>query len=534
MQGGWSIRETANGRNTFRCDVVSEDGTYRPSIDHVLTVVEGAVTYFGGIITSPAEEGVLGEPGIPIVTRITAVDFSILAQRRYVNETIPAGTLKAALVVLTTYLASYGVTLDAGQVDGPTLPELVYEDKRLDEVLNELTVISNGYIWTISYTKVLSMALPASTVAPFNVSDANGHAIGDILVEPNREDFANYIIVRAGSGTHDVEDVFTGDGVEDSFQLSTPLVNHYGIVTNAGVVETLSLQGIGFDLAAFWLYYAVDNTIRRVPAAGPPANGNEIRVSYIGLFPIRVTADGGAAAADRVEKVVTEPDVFNRTVAQALADSYLPRFMTGYKTVRYKTFQQGAHPGQSQTIVTARRNYNALSLITDVDIQHLEGSLITYSIRAQEGTLYQGSWRDTIKRWGGGSISSGGVGGAALTLVSGGRPSYFLGGNATLLVQSTDPTWIPVDAVQITIDTVVRGTTLATVTARLRATAGSVTARLQNITDNTTAGTSSAVSDTSWVTVTFPAVLAVGVKTYELQVLPSLADTDVAAVGYLE
>jgi hypothetical protein len=93
---------------------------------------------------------------------------------------------------------------------------------------------------------------------------------------------------------------------------------------------------------------------------------------------------------------------------------------------------------------------------------------------------------------------------------------------------------VAADAVQVMIDTVSHGSTAGLVRARLRAVAGSVTARLFNVTDNVSAGSSAAVTNTAWTAVSFAVTFTPGAKTYELQVLPSLANTDVAAVGYLE
>jgi hypothetical protein len=159
-----------------------------------------------------------------------------------------------------------------------------------------------------------------------------------------------------------------------------------------------------------------------------------------------------------------------------------------------------------------------------------------YTLAASETTVYQGSYLDQMRA----ILSTGGSSATRITASVGGSgvvgsgSSYFLGGNEFSYRRSSVPTWIPADAVRVVLDTVMRGSTAATVTVRLRAVSGSVTARLQNVTDNTTAGTSSAVTSTDWVKLTFPVTLTAGSKEYELQILPSVADEDVAATGYLE
>jgi hypothetical protein len=183
-----------------------------------------------------------------------------------------------------------------------------------------------------------------------------------------------------------------------------------------------------------------------------------------------------------------------------------------------------------QTITLPHRDVSGVHLIIRVRIYDRVETQLWYEVTAVSGssTLPE-SWMATYQGWGkGGGAASGS---SVVVMTSGGAQSFFLGGNASLYVQSTVPDWVPADAVRVTIDTAVRGSLTGTVNARLRASAGNVTARLRNITDGTTVGTSSVVSTTAWTDVSFAVGLTPGSKVYELQVLPSIANTDVAAVG---
>jgi hypothetical protein len=418
IQPGVSITETANGRGRLACDVLSAAGTYRPAIGAEVILTEdvgaGAVRIFGGTIDSANEAGFGGLGVVPIVTKITAVDFNQLAERRYLNITIPTGNLKAALTAILPYLTPAGVTLDAAQVNGPTLPALPFSYMRVDEALNQLATLST-YIWQIDYNKVLRMVLPSATAAPFNVVTGDGNALGDITVEPSRQDYANRVIVLAGDGLKEVTDTFTGDGVTTTFTLKYPLTASRGYVTNNAAVETL---GAG----ATWTYNATTNQITRSAA---PANTNPIIIIYTAQFPVLVYADDAAAlAADGGvywEKIVREPQVFDVAVAQALATAYVAQAVLRPRTVRYVTQTPGIHPGQSQTINTAARNLNATFLVTDVTIRNATGNIVERQVTATEGTLFVGSWRDTVKGWGGSTSASGG--GGIISIVSGGGAS---------------------------------------------------------------------------------------------------------------
>lgn len=206
LLSSFSLERVANGRDVLQCEVLSADGSIRPGLDEEVIFQQDGVVLFAGLITSARERGADHQPIEAITTEITANDYKALAARRYVNETIPAGsTLKQALELIVPYLP--GVTLDPAQVDGPILEELPYAYVKAEEVLNELTLASDGYIWDINEFKVLSMVEPGTFAAPFNVIESSQVAIGDVWVEPIRDaNYANRIIVKNATQSVTVED----------------------------------------------------------------------------------------------------------------------------------------------------------------------------------------------------------------------------------------------------------------------------------------------------------------------------------------
>jgi hypothetical protein len=396
--GSLSITETLNGRATLECAIDSLDGSYRPALDAEVILTEDGTRIFGGLITRPAESGFGGSSGASaITTRISAVDFNALADRRHViaGGFPPGFTLKAALTSLVGYLTAYGVALHAGQVTGPTLPLLIYDVKSLTASFDELSAIT-GYVWRIDFEKKLRMFAPGSEAAPFNIAQgASGNAIGDVTVEPTRTEYANQIILLAGTGEHDVEDVIgTGDGSTTTFSLNYPLVSSRGYVTVNGVNETL---GTG----ATWTYDATTNTATRTPA---PAAGHAIVMPYTAQFPIRVQSPTSPPATPW-EKLITAPDVFVKATAQALADGYLARATAAPKIVTYLTRGLGLHPGQTQTIASSRRNIaSGTYLIRDVKTSSGAGNVLDRHVTAIQGTVIQTNpTRDTLKQWSAGS-----------------------------------------------------------------------------------------------------------------------------------
>lgn len=231
--GSLRITETINGRNTMSFDVLSLDGSYRPAPYAEVIYTRDSTRLFGGYVENPGERGFSPTGGTAIVTGVECVDFNSLADRRYVTETIDVGsTLKAALQVLDDYLTPYGVTLDAAQATGPTLPQLIFDARKLRDCFDELSTLT-GYVWEIDYNKTLRMVLPGSNSAPFNVDTSSDPTVvrGDITVESFNQEYANRVILR--SGPRAPEDHVAGwhsDGVTATFEMYFHVLQHYGFV----------------------------------------------------------------------------------------------------------------------------------------------------------------------------------------------------------------------------------------------------------------------------------------------------------------
>ena len=249
------------------------------------------------------------------------------------------------------------------------------------------------------------------------------------------------------------------------------------------------------------------------------------------------TATDSSYASNPWELVVESPDTKDQTSADALAASILAAQLVQWTEVRYVTLQTGLTPGMSQTITLAARGVDNTYLVTEVNTEDY-GGVALRRVRATEGVVYKTGWREQARSlFGGGGSSARSLAG----VVSAGGSGFvrffvFLGGSASNYVQDATPTWVDASPMEVTIDTVPRGTLSADVTVQLRALeAGvSVNARLFDVTAvSACPGTSSTVTSTTWTTVTFTATLTAGSHRYKLQLLPGAANKDVGAIGYL-
>jgi hypothetical protein len=447
--GSLNISMTANGRSTASFAVESTDGSYRPAQDAEVVITENGTRIFGGLLEEPKERGSAGGKGIPaIVTSVSAADFNVYAERRYVNGTVPAGTFESQIEwVRSNYLDDYSVTLDGAQVSGPSLASLDFNYVRADEALNEICSLTadfgEPFSWRIDNFKVLSGFQPSTNAAPFDLTgDPIANVVGDIVVDTSYKNYANRVIVKVPSKQivrHPV--TFTGDGSTTLFTMPEgyTIVKPYGFIENgSNIYETLT--STEFTGTAAWEYDIAAGTLERV--SGAPANGTAIifytDVNYAG---IGIAQDAGEIAAHGIKEVVKQIEsVPSNTTAQAIADGILARCLTPSKAVKYSTDTAGILPAQSQSIVVSRRNLNGTAVISDVTIHGIGKNTLRRSVSAfidGADTNVGRGFRDVVKRWAG-DITGGSMQAAAV--VAAGVPSPVSGGpgSPTTSVQFND------------------------------------------------------------------------------------------------
>lgn len=414
--GSLNIRQIINSRHTASFQLDSIDRSYRPARDAEVLIEEDGTRIFGGLIDRPLEAG-MGGPRFPgIRTTINVVDFNAYTERRYVAEDFPEQTLKARLTTLVNnYLDDFGVSLHGSQVDGPTLPAATYDYIRVDAVLNETVKLTadagQPYVWRIDYTKVLRAYQPSTQAAPFDlVGNDLTQVIGDIEVEPSNQGKANRVVVKVApkSEVRRIES-FTADGVEDTFSLEYTVTHHYGYVTGDAeavpqVNETLTTPEFAGEATWELDTTVTPNTITRV--AGAPTAGKVIEFPFDGTFSGTWTSEDAtwtSTPSSRREKVLLLESIPDGTTGQAFADAELAKSLTGPTTVRYKTWEQGILPGQSQTINVSARNVNEAGVITEVvvkDLVHRLERTVTVIVDDAQTNLDR-TWGDVYRLWAG-------------------------------------------------------------------------------------------------------------------------------------
>ncbi len=429
--GTLAFQGVVNGQNTFSCIVLSDpDAPYRPTLGHEVVLSEDGTDIFGGFIDRTEEQGDDGQTIPEFMTEIVCVSYDVIADRRFVTETFPAGTtLEGVLDVLEDYVTDYGASKNAGQVTGPALTEdLILAGERLRDVFNKLSELT-GYLWAFAPDKTFSMFTVGADAAPFNIVDTDLPAkyVGDIRVVRSREKYVNRVIVKIGdNAVVEKTETFTGDGATSTYPLTytmvyTPVVGR-GYVTHNGIYETLGL------INAHWLFDPATNSLIYTPAEdNVPANlpnSDTAVIVYDAQFPMTVTVEDSAAitANGLFEDVYSYPAVYDVPTAQLLAASLLSKGLSIKEEAEYQTYEIGVLPGMTQTIAHADRDLSGSYLITEVRAVNPSNTQeLLRTIKAVGGSEFRGTYRDLIRAWLGGGAS----GGASVppAVSSGGAPS---------------------------------------------------------------------------------------------------------------
>lgn len=546
--GALAVTRRLGARATCRLTTLdpAASGMYRPAVDDAVTVVDGAVTKFGGVIVDVDERGFVGTAGA--VVTVDAVDFSAFLDYVLVRETYASGQTLQQIVsdLVTTYLAAspYSLTLDAGMASGPTLGEVAFDLCTVAEAFAELATISGWTFW-VDFSRVVHWQAGATgAAAPFSVTESDTkYREGSLSVRQTRTDYRNRQYVRYGSGEQYIEaEAHTSDGVSREYVLDVPCKGVPNHVTVSGTVSPVGVYGVD-DME--WTFRASDNTA--VQRASDPIvpNGTVTYWGYYGVYPAVTSAEdaGEVASHGPRERVIDAPETFDQATAEDLAEGYVRRYAkTPPRVVTLETFEDGVEPGQILTVdLPTTRDMDDVDCLVTETVETLEDGLrwVT-TVKAIEGDERGTEWDDLYKTWGkAGSSASGSAsvsGGSSPTAV--GIAPYFLGSTDVQGVRSATPDWTPACGFEIELDGSALSGALVTCKVMVRALAAgvSVQARIAYWTGSawSACGTGTAKTSTSWTSDSFTVTVAATTTRYRLELLPGAAGQTVYGVGYVE
>ena len=392
-------------------DTDSTSSAYRPTLDQDVKILDNGTRLFHGHVVR-LEDRPIAAPGIGTQTTITARATQQYVDQILVNKTYSAGQTLHAIVadLQTTYLAAYGITLDATMGTGATLETQVFEDVALRDVLGHLSEVT-GWVWRITPSDELQFFAAGTKGAGYSLTAANRLSMGAVTWEKSRQKYVNSVRVRYGTDTQIPKtQIITGDGVltewaldYDSVRNADGFIVSAGYVTDNGIFSPLGILG-GPQVWQFNPTGGLNNLAR----TSPLPLGQVATFTYTAQFPQTVTVEdaGEIAAHGRFAQLFDAPDIFDKNAAAELATGLLRRALAVPQWVRLSTRQGFVMPGDQITLTFTDRTVSGSHLITQVNVRTIAYGLVTYDITGLSGTELQQTWADQLKAAIGGATST--------------------------------------------------------------------------------------------------------------------------------
>lgn len=508
---------------------------------------DGITPWFGGLILQRNYQG--RNPYDPTYQlTLECSDWFTYADWCYTNAAYPAVvSLRVVLADLVTdHLAQYGVTLDPGQVEGPTLAPFTWVNKRVSDALRELSE-RTAYVVRFTPDKRLVMFLPGTLAAPVMMTEAAPNAQEITWRDSDRVPYNRVIVACGPGGPAEVADErHYGDGAIRIWELHAPFLQIVGALSRSDMEGgwPVGIYGVDVDPSTGGEYpYSYDpaiNSIRQRADQPVVPAGEYVWLWYVAQFPFTVTAETGATPV--VEHAEARPDVISRPVGQEIADMLLAQAQAAPREAVITTDAEGFIPGQALTVdLPTTRKIAGAFVITSVALQILldttDGDRYWQStLEAIEATEYQGSYLDGWRKIAGVGSGTTTISGTPPPTTGGGEAGpaspIFLGGSRQFALEPSPAAWLPVvDYVPFVAASAFAGLVRAEVSARRAGV--SVSTRLYNVTDGVATAAGPVITATTSTEITFAATIAAG-KKYRLELLSSAAGEGVFGIGSLE
>ncbi len=427
--GSLSCRQPSKGVDTCSVRILSRDGTFRMQQWAKFWLKKNGTSIFGGIVSRAHEtswtDEALSNPGT--MSTITVQGFKTLAEWATFTGTLAAGTWKSQLTTLMGELASYGLTLDSGQVDGPDMPETEHQEESILSILDKKAESIN-WNWEIDPDSMELLSFEPGTLTCSNLSTSAGLFIGDVSVDRRRESwYANRVVVKVGTSgwmPPMLGEVYYGDNASRVILLDHSL-NFYGplwiAIYRNGVFESyyiLEYPGdlypggpgpYSYDPARSAIVQDVSETILDT------VDRLEFPYNYGSIYPFDVIVeDTGEQALAGYVKTVTlyQPDDLSLVTARAWAAAELARRLSTLTTVNYRVDDSDARAGRVHDLTIPERDISGTFVVNELITQHVAPKLIRQSVVAVAGEFAVPTYREWYKKTlaGGGSNAVSGQG----------------------------------------------------------------------------------------------------------------------------
>jgi hypothetical protein len=345
----------------------------------------GTTKKIGGIV----ERRTALHQGGPECYRIEVLGFSRYYDFCYWTKQYTADTtLKAVLADLVTdKLAAYGIGLDAGQVDGPTLTApFGWVNRKAADVIKDL-VEQTGYMDDTSAELKLRMFAPGTATYGTTITNLNASRVS---VDDSTQVPATRVICIFGpSGTQLTSQRWVANGTDTSWVTDIPAAAGPTLLeVDDGVTPFLATVGAG----GMFEFNVATSTLS-VGTYGTPASGVILTIGptvafpgvegYLGLYPFTIVKD--SLATPVIETVLTFPSITEYAQADETATEQLAQTDQDPRVFSIDTLLDNITPGVSLPVNVAEVDAASTSgIVTRVRATLNTDLFWEYTVEAEE------------------------------------------------------------------------------------------------------------------------------------------------------
>lgn len=336
----WSISEKVGNPTSSSFKVLVEEQPVPQSGDVMeFTDDSGDIRFFGlvGIPKSPA----YSTPYQPKLYSLNCTNGNSILQRRLVNQSYSNKTMTEIVNDLyTRYIKAEGITLGTiSEIETPTFEVYNAKNMSLMSVLNELAGFIGG-VWQVTDDKVFNFLKLDDFPHCSQTLTINNAPFGNLQRTDNAKDLrTNQIIDGAYLTTDPQTEQTTVTEGWNGFSTAFPIIQKPTIFVNNVQLPDTAVGVRGMDesdtILFYWSYNSNQVSLNPSYSGTMPAEGDVIRIVYVGLAPIRYEIRNSAKVDEIAQRtglsgiidnlytdstIVTRQDAFNK--ASSLLQQY--------------------------------------------------------------------------------------------------------------------------------------------------------------------------------------------------------------------
>ena len=334
--------------------------TYVPVLGHVVSVVDGATTIFGGKIVN-IQHTVIGKE--VLVYDIECQDYTVDLDSKLVAEVYENETVNAIIADINTkYLTGFTIN----NVSCTTLiKSIAFNYEPVSKCLQRLAELV-GYEWYVDYAKDIHFFARGTESAPFNLNDTgNMYNYRSLIINEDYRNIKNAVYLRGASyaGSSIVERVVKivePDPMVDTIEKYAQLPEVYldGVQLNVGL-DNLD------DPDAYDCLWNYGGKYIRFKTEDQPTLLQEVKFRGYPEIPIIISIQDTASIATygRREFKIIDKTIKTKEGANQRMQSELAAYKDSIFEGHFTTYQTGLKAGQQINISSAIRGLTATDYI---------------------------------------------------------------------------------------------------------------------------------------------------------------------------